>query len=106
MNAILDAPHSVSAALHDPSAALLQTIAEVLDIRRVFSRVSAIVKAVVPHDALELVFDDRHGHVTLEASSSDDLPGYAGSAGPDHQAFSIVSNLRWIRRLRAPGDSP
>jgi transcriptional regulator with GAF, ATPase, and Fis domain len=106
MNAMLDASHSVSAALPDPSAALLQTIAEVLDIRHVFPRVSTIVKAVVPHDALELVFYDRQGHVTLEASSADDLPGYAGSGTGDNQAFSIVSNLGWIRRPQAPSDSP
>jgi len=106
MNAILDASHSVSAALPDPAAALLQTIAEVLDIRHVFPRVSTIVKAVVPHDALELVFYDRQGHVTLEASSADDLPGYAGSGTGDNQAFSIVSNLGWIRRPQAPSDSP
>ena len=43
----------------DASAALLRTIAEVLDIRDVFPRVSAIVNDVLPHDALELVFLDR-----------------------------------------------
>src|SRR3979490_2462671 len=82
----------------DPSAALLRTIAEGLDIRRGFPRVSEIGKPVVPHDALELVFHDRDGHVTLEATSSDDLPGYAGCTGPGDEAFSIVSDLRWTRR--------
>ena len=43
----------------DVSAALLRTISEVLDIRSVFPRVSEIVKHVLPHDALELVFHDR-----------------------------------------------
>src|SRR5882762_2880592 len=89
------APAPGASVLVDPSAALLSTIAEVLDIRRVFPRVSEIVRPVVPHDALELVFHDHGGHVTLEATSSDDLPGYAGCTGPDDEAFSIVSDRRW-----------
>jgi transcriptional regulator with GAF, ATPase, and Fis domain len=91
--------------LDDPSAALLRTIAEVLDIRRVFPRVSAVVKPVVPHDALELVFRDRDGHVTLEATSGDDLPADAGSAWALDEAFSIVRDLRWARRRLAGSDA-
>jgi hypothetical protein len=53
--------------LAGPSAQLLRTIAEGRDIRRVFPRVSEIVKPVLPHDALDLVFRDRGGDVTLEA---------------------------------------
>src|SRR6266446_6203542 len=78
----------------DASAALLRTIAEVLDIRHVFPRVSAIVKDVLPHDALELVFHDRTGRVTLEARSTDDLAGELGCAVKDDEAFYIVSDLR------------
>jgi len=100
-----DEPASGGAVLDDPSATLLRTIAEVLDIRRVFPRVSAIVKPLVPHDALELVFHDRDGHVTLEAASPDDLPGYAGCTEPNDEAFSIVRDLRWMRRREATGDS-
>jgi transcriptional regulator with PAS, ATPase and Fis domain len=92
--------------LVDPSAALLRTIAEVLDIRRVFPRVSEIVQPVLPHDALELVFHDRDGRVTLEAASSHEMPGYAGCAGPEDDAFCIVSDLRWTRRRQTSGDSP
>ena len=51
----------------DTSTALLRTIAEVLDIRAVFPRLSEIVKPVLGHDALELVLCDRNGDVTLEA---------------------------------------
>ena len=47
---------SGSAFLDGTSAELLHIIAEVLDIRSVFSRISAIVKPVLPHDALDLQF--------------------------------------------------
>jgi len=89
----------------DPTAALLRTISEVLDIRDVFPKVSEIVKSVVPHDALELVFNDRDGRATLEAASTDDLPGYAACTGPDDEPFSILSDIRWGRRRNATGDS-
>ena len=62
----------------DTSTALLRTIAEVLDIRAVFPRVSEIVKRVLGHDALELVLRDRNGDVTLEARSTEYLPGSRG----------------------------
>jgi transcriptional regulator with PAS, ATPase and Fis domain len=78
----------------DTSAHLLRTIAEVLDIRSVFPRVSEIVKPVLPHDALELMFHDRGGQVTLEARSTDDLPGHPGWTGTDAEPFIIVSDLR------------
>src|SRR6267378_3150590 len=100
------APARGGSFLVDPSAALLRTIAEVLDIRDVFPRVSAIVRPLVPHDALELVFHDRDGHVTLEAASTDDLPGYAGCPEPNDEPFSIVSDLRWTPRRHANGVSP
>jgi hypothetical protein len=89
-----------------PSAQLLRTIAEGLDIRRVFPRVSEIVKPVLPHDALDLVFHDRGGDVTLEAHSTDDLTGRRMFTGTDDQAFSIVNDLRWPRSRRASGASP
>jgi transcriptional regulator with GAF, ATPase, and Fis domain len=80
--------------LVDTSAALLRTIAEVLDIRRVFPRVSEIVRHALPHDALELVFHDRSGRVTLEARSIEDLAPAFGCAVKDDEAFYIVSDLR------------
>src|SRR5438876_10950037 len=76
------------------SADLLRTIAEVLDIRSVFPRVSEIVSQVLPHDALELVFHDRSGRVTLEARSTEDLTGAFGCSIKDDEAFHIVSDLR------------
>ena len=67
------ATESVRPHLADMSADLLRTIAEVLDIRSVFPRVSEIVKPVLRHDALHLMFYDRGGYVTLEARSTDDF---------------------------------
>src|SRR5262245_37915818 len=61
----------------DSSTELLRTIAQVLDIRSVFPRVSEIVKPLLTHDALALVFSDRAGRVTLEARSTEDLPAHA-----------------------------
>jgi transcriptional regulator with PAS, ATPase and Fis domain len=83
----------------DTSTALLGTIAEVLDIRAVFPRVSEIVKPVLGHDALELVLCDRNGDVTLEARSTEYLPGSRGCALKGDEAFHIVSDLRLRPRL-------
>ena len=83
-----------AAVVVDTSTTLLQTIAEVLDIRSVFPRVSEIVKPMVPHDALDLMFQDRAGRVTLEAASTDDLAALAGWGGSEDEPFCIVSDLR------------
>jgi Nif-specific regulatory protein len=88
-----DATESGGPFLVGTSAELLRTIAEVLDIRSVFPRVSEIVKDVLPHDALDLVFADRAGRVTLEARSNDDLAGH-GWMGRDEEPFSIATDLR------------
>src|ERR1700704_3702726 len=88
------APASGSPFVADTSTALLRTIAEVLDIRSVFPRVSEIVKPVLPHDALVLVFLDRAGRVTLEARSVEDLPQHGWRPRADDQEHAIVSDLR------------
>jgi DNA-binding NtrC family response regulator len=88
------APASGSPFVADTSTALLRTIAEVLDIRSVFPRVSEIVKAVLPHDALMLAFLDRAGRVTLEARSVEDLPQHGWRTRDDDQDHAIVSDLR------------
>ena len=49
-------------------------MAEVLDIRAVFPRVSAITSHVLAHDALALVFVDAANSLRLEARSTDDVP--------------------------------
>jgi DNA-binding NtrC family response regulator len=99
-----DALPSGSAIVTDASAALLRTIAEVLDIRDVFPRVSEIVKDVLPHDALELMFHDRSGQVTLEARSTEDLSGHSGWTSADTEPFYIVSDLRRPSRRLPSGD--
>jgi DNA-binding NtrC family response regulator len=88
------APASGSPFAADTSTALLRTIAEVLDIRSVFPRVSEIAKAVLPHDALVLVFLDRAGQVTLEAQSVEDLPQHWWRTRDDGKEHAIVSDLR------------
>jgi transcriptional regulator with PAS, ATPase and Fis domain len=80
----------------DTAAELLRTIAEVLDIRSVFPRVSQIVKQALPHDALELMFHDRAGHVTPAAMSTCAFPGLSpvtstADTAPD---FRVVGDVR------------
>src|SRR5438445_4588616 len=94
MNAMVSMSDGALVSDRDTSADLLRTIAEVLDIRSVFPRVSEIVKNVLPHDALELVFHDRSGHVSLEARSTEDLTGAFGCSVDDDEAFFIMSDLR------------
>jgi DNA-binding NtrC family response regulator len=81
--------------LADASTELLRTIAEVLDIRPVFPRVSEIVKPLVPHDGLALQFSDRGGQITLEASSTADLPAHGWCASAGEEAY-IVTDFRRI----------
>jgi transcriptional regulator with GAF, ATPase, and Fis domain len=100
------ATESVRPNLADMSADLLRTIAEVLDIRSVFPRVSEIVKPVLRHDALHLMFYDRDGYVTLEARSTDDLAAHCGAAETDEEPFYIVSDLRRWRSGLPSGESP
>ena len=83
----------------DASTELLHTIAGVLDIRSVFSRVSEIVQQVVPHDALGLRFTDRDGRATLEARSTEELPEHGWWTSPGDKDYTIASDLR---RMRPP----
>src|SRR3977135_819082 len=104
MNAMVSMSDGGRVSDRETSADLLRAIAEVLDIRSVFPRISEIVKQVLPHDALELVFHDRSGHVTLEARSTDDLAGHAGRTGTDDEDFYIVNDLRRTRTRLAGCD--
>jgi transcriptional regulator with PAS, ATPase and Fis domain len=88
----------------DASKELLRTIAEVLDIRQVFPRVSAIVKPIVPHDGLALQFSDRAGLITLEASSTADLPAHGWCTGAGDEAC-IVSDLSRERPALSANDA-
>ncbi|MET0163519.1 MAG: hypothetical protein ABW318_00770, partial [Vicinamibacterales bacterium] len=55
-------------AYFDVSFDLLRAMADVLDIRTVLPRLSAIVKPLLPHDAV-VVFRDERGHPVVEAST-------------------------------------
>src|SRR4051812_5596156 len=64
-----------SPTLADVFAELLNTIADVLDIRTVFPRVSAIVNKLLSHDSLALWFIDEQGRFIERAASTDDVSG-------------------------------
>jgi two-component system response regulator AtoC len=53
----------------EASVDLLRTIADVLDIRHVFPRVSEIAARILPHDAMVMAFFDERGRIALEAST-------------------------------------
>ena len=54
----------------DSSVELLRTIADVLDIRTVFPRVSEIANKMLPHDAMVMTFVDKNGDVIREAATA------------------------------------
>jgi DNA-binding NtrC family response regulator len=62
-------------AYFEGSQELLHAIADVLDVRTVFPRVSEITNRILPHDALTLSSQDEDLNIQLEASSSDDFRG-------------------------------
>jgi transcriptional regulator with GAF, ATPase, and Fis domain len=84
---------SDQAATADALTELFRTLAEVLDIRRVFSRVSEIVSDVLPHDCLELLSLDGANHFTLAARSIDAFPEFRRLALAGDAPFHIVSDL-------------
>ncbi|MGE5358330.1 MAG: sigma 54-interacting transcriptional regulator [Bacteroidales bacterium] len=53
----------------ESSVELLRAIADVLDIRTVFSRVSEIANKVLAHDGLTMSFNDRDGTLVIEAAT-------------------------------------
>ncbi len=57
----------------ESSMELIRAIADVLDIRTVFPRVSEIANKVLPHDHLTMSFDDRDGGIVMEASTDPGL---------------------------------
>jgi transcriptional regulator with GAF, ATPase, and Fis domain len=68
LSAVLSRDHSVLKLLDD----LINTLADVLDVREVFPRISDIVSAVLPHDRLALTFDDDENHFRYHAATSDE----------------------------------
>jgi DNA-binding NtrC family response regulator len=53
------------------SVDLLRTIAEVLDVRTVFPRLSEITNRILPHDALAMGFVGGDGRLVIEAATAD-----------------------------------
>jgi hypothetical protein len=72
--ALASDPGSLSA-YFEGSQELLHAIADVLDIRTVFPRVSEIAKRILPHDALTMASQDEELNIQLEAASTDDFHG-------------------------------
>jgi transcriptional regulator with GAF, ATPase, and Fis domain len=90
----------------DASMELLRTISEVLDIRRVFPRVSELANHVLPHDGLALVFLNGSNHLTLEARSTDALPEFRTLTLAGDAEFHIVKDLRLAGPRLARCDPP
>ena len=86
-------------ALAHVTASLVRALAEVLDVRTVFPRVSQIAASVLPHDRLTLTFHGPGGEVVLQATS-DDLGPARGRLRlvqrpqPNEDSVAIISDLR------------
>jgi transcriptional regulator with PAS, ATPase and Fis domain len=73
---------------------LLHAIADVLDVRRVFPRVSEIANRMLPHDALTMSSQDEDLNVQFEATSRDDFRDVAlDSAGLPMSAELLIGDL-------------
>src|SRR4029450_8631504 len=53
------------------SVDLLRTIAEVLDVRTIFPRLSEIANRILPHDALAMGFVGGDGQLVIEAATGE-----------------------------------
>jgi transcriptional regulator with PAS, ATPase and Fis domain len=91
---------------------LLRALADVLDVREVFPRVSAIAQRALPHDRLTMTFHDRqNGSYELHAASNDDGPIAVRATGVDPSAFAagsfkIVDDLRHKNHANVIHDPP
>jgi transcriptional regulator with GAF, ATPase, and Fis domain len=63
-------------AILDPSEEILRELGDVLDVRSVFPRISAIIKRVLPHDRLTMTFHDPDGVVGLQVVSDTNPPEF------------------------------
>ena len=98
----------------DVSFDLLRAMADVHDIRTVLPRLSDIVKQLLPHDTLAVVFRDERGHTVVEAST-DDFPAMTphGLQPPPvddliirdlaREALPVPSGVRLSQQLVASG---
>jgi transcriptional regulator with PAS, ATPase and Fis domain len=103
----------------DAADELLRAIADVLDVRRVFPRISEISARVLPHDALMMTFHNGNGEVVIEAVSQDSehsvvrlrcgnpksLAGESFFIIDDLvlQTFPVVEPIDFWNRIRAEG---
>ncbi len=91
----------------ESSVELLRAIADVLDIRTVFPRVSEIANKVLPHDRMTMSFNDGTSEIVVQASSNEDFEveriklRHRECEGRD--GVCIVSDLR---RESLPIDEP
>ena len=84
---------------------LLHALADVLDVRSVFPRVSEIARRMLPHDALTMTSQDEDLNVYPEATSTDDLRDVAlPSDGMPMVAELLIGDL--AHDTSAIGDSP
>ena len=90
---LASAPGSLNA-YFDGSQELLHAIADVLDIRSVFPRVSEIARRMLPHDVLTMNSQDEDWNVQFEATSSDDFRDVAlDSDGMPMPAELLIRDL-------------
>ena len=80
----------------DSSGELLRTIADVLDIRTVLSRVSDVANKMLPHDAMIMDCVDKNGNVVREAATRGvpELPDAISLTMPAGQDI-IIDDLRF-----------
>ncbi len=98
---------SVAACEEDVEASvdLLRTIADVLDIRTVFPRVSEIARRILPHDAMLMVFFDERGRMALEAATPN-FPDVRRHVAPTPVPDLLIGDLA-VEPLRvAAGENP
>jgi transcriptional regulator with PAS, ATPase and Fis domain len=102
-----DGARTAIAEEHDTELAvsddLVRALAEVLDVREVFPRVSEIAKRALPHDRLTMTFHDGPaGSYVLQAASNADGPMAVRATGLDPSkfpigSFLIVGDLRTVK---------
>jgi transcriptional regulator with GAF, ATPase, and Fis domain len=84
----------------ESSVELLRAIADVLDIRTVFPRVSEIANKVLPHDRLTMAFNDRSGNITVQAASNDEFPAFDRLKLADSATRAMDSGFFLVEDLR------
>ena len=102
--------HDAPWAGFDVSEQLLRVLSSALDIREVFSQVSAIACCILPHDRLSMSFHDGMGTCVLQAVSNDDGPSAARVTNREEDApfdgsFKIIDDLT-LDRPQAVYDPP